>query len=222
MDNEEAGESLFQRLCAFLGVACARVQEAGSSGERRPDFLVTGTDGTNFYAEIKIVSPTPAETDLIGRTLRGEAVVTGGTPGDRVREFIRKANKQLRAVCRDGYPGVLVIFNPEIFLRWHTDPYFVLTAMRGLDVVDVQVPLDPSVQPEFGQLRSGPKRRMTPTDNTTTAAILCPIEKGFGQWQVPVYHNRHAVRRLPISSLEHHAVSHWSMSADERTWTRVE
>jgi len=40
-------------------------------------------------------------------------------------------------------PATLFVFNPEFVLRRHSEPYAVLTAMRGLDVVDVQLSRDP-------------------------------------------------------------------------------
>jgi hypothetical protein len=216
----ESGEAMFERLCAALDLTSSRVAAASILGKRRPDFLVEGMDGTVFYAEVKTISPNTDEADMILRNRRGEVVSAGGTPGERVRSLIGKANGQLKAM-EDGRPGVLVVFNPEIFLRWHTDPYFILTAMRGLDVVDVRVPLDPRHPPQFGELRSGPKKRMTPDANTSTAAVICPIEVGIDEWRVDAFHNHHATIPLPPAALLHECVHHWWMSDDERAWRQL-
>ena len=110
------------------------------------------------------------------------------------------------------------MFNPELFLRRHTDPYSILTAMRGLDVVDVQVPHDPRLSPRFGALRSGPRKKMTATDNTSTSAIACPVQVAGHEWHVDLFHNRHAARSFQAASLAGAGIKHWIVADDERDW----
>ena len=211
---EESGEAMFERMCSALGLEAKRIPESAAQRQKSPDFEVVGLDGTAFHAEVKTVSPSPEEAEYIQAVYRGEVRVSGGTPGDRMRELIAKANKQLKAVADHGWPGTLVVFNPELLLKWHTEAYSILTAMRGLDVVDVTVPLDPGVPPSFGPLRAGPRKRMTADANTTTAAIVCPREISSGNWEVDVYHNRHAARVLPFAALDHLCVRQWVLTAD--------
>lgn len=218
----ESGEEMFERYARELGIGTERIAEASERSERRPDFLVRGTNGAKFYAEVKLISPNKEEAEMILRAEAGEVVGTGGTPGERLRGLIGKANGQLKAVAVDGIPGVLVVLNPEIFISWHTDPYCVLTAMRGLDVVPVFVPPDPAQSPRFGELRSGPGKLMTQAANTSTAAVVCPIEVDRGVWRTNVYHNRHAARLLPPSALAGEHVYHWRISDDERNWAPME
>jgi hypothetical protein len=217
----ESGEVMFERLCAALSLASSKIPEAASKNESRPDFKVLGTDGSSFLAEVKLISPSRSEAHDISRFERGEIVLMGGTPGDRLRDLIGKANRQLRALSARGLPGVLVVFNPRLLLRWHTDPYSMLTTMRGLDVVDVKVPVDPRTAPALGPLRSGPKKQMTATSNTSTAAVICPHEEERDRWIVNVYHNRHAKRTFPVEALTHHSVQHWRLSDDERDWVEI-
>jgi hypothetical protein len=75
---EESGERMFERLCETLGLTARRIAEAGSAGEKRPDFEVIGTDGTAFHAEVKIISPNREESELLERFDRGEIFVMGG------------------------------------------------------------------------------------------------------------------------------------------------
>ncbi|MCA1791698.1 MAG: hypothetical protein LC667_18155 [Thioalkalivibrio sp.] len=212
---------MFERFSRVLGLEATRIPEASSVGERRPDFAVIGTNGTPFHAEVKLISPTREESEYIRRFADGEIFGMDGTPGARLRGLIAKANNQLKALASRGLPGALVVFNPEPLLHWHTDPYFVLTAMRGLDVVDVSVPMNPHESPAFGPLRSGPNKRMTRSDNTSTAAVICPREVGADEWLVDVYHNRFAARPLPATALAHSFVQHWYISDDEREWSKA-
>lgn len=217
-ESGNAGEEMFERLCAHLALRATRIEEVSHMGERRPDYEVVGNDGALFIAEVKAITPNAEELADIARLARREIFATSFTPGGRMRQLIRAANGQLRALADMG-PGALFIFNPEVTLRLHTDPYAVLTAMRGFDVVDVAVPRDPGQPPVFGELRSGAGQRMTPRDNTSTSAIVTPIEVAPDEWHVSVFHNRFAARKIPISAIRGDSVKHWFISADERDWT---
>jgi hypothetical protein len=217
---EETGEQLFERLCTRFGLGHTRISEAAKAGEQRPDYRVIGTDGSEFVAEVKLVTPTSEEARDIERIHRGEIFVTGATPGERLRRLIGKANQQLKALAEKS-PGILFVFNPEFLLRRHTEPYAVLTAMRGLDVVDVQVPRDPRLSPQFGSLRSGPGKKMTEDANTSTSAVVCPVETRDGEWHVDVYHNRFAARQLCVSALQGETLKHWEIADNERDWAQI-
>lgn len=216
----ESGEDLFERFCTSLGLRHERIAEAEEQGMQRPDYRVVGSDGTRFVAEVKLITPSVEEARDIARVLRGEIVANGGTPGERMRGLIGRANQQLKALGDDA-PGLLVVFNPEFILRRHTDPYAILTAMRGLDTIDVHLPRDPREAPVFGDLRSGGRKKMTASDNTSTSAIVCPEESALGEWRVRVYHNRFAVRPMDLGSLRGTSVVHFRIAGDERDWTPV-
>jgi hypothetical protein len=213
----ESGEEMFERLCAKFGLRFSRVEEASEDGERRPDYTLFGTDGSALVAEVKTVTASAEEARAIERTLRGEIFARGGKPGERLRRLIAKGNEQLKVIAGNN-PGLLVVFNPDPFLGRHTESYSVLTAMRGLDVIDVQIPRDPTVSPEFGPVRSGPGKRMTENANTSTSAIVCPVEVQGGEWHVNVFHNRYAAKRLAAASLDLPGFHHWDIAQDEREW----
>lgn len=214
----ETGEQLFERFCSALALRHERIAEAAADGEQRPDYQVIGRDGTKFVAEVKLVTPSDEEARDIARVYSGEVFASGGTPGERMRRFISKANRQLRALGA-ARPGVLVVFNPEFLLRRHTDPYSILTAMRGFDTIDVHVPPDPREHPVFGALRSGKAKKMTASDNTSTSAVICPTEVADGVWSTGVYHNRFAAHPLPVAAIQDAHVVHFRIADDERDWT---
>lgn len=217
----DPGELFFTKLCAATQLACERIKEASHIGEKRPDFRVVGTDGSTFVAEVKTFAPNSKERGELRRKEAGEIVVYGGEPGERLRRTIRRANRQLRTLTAGKLPGVLVVFTTEVHLRWHTDPYSVLTAMRGLDVVPVHVPADPTMQPTFGEVRSGPGKQMTADANTSTSAIVCPRSLDDVEWEVHVFHNSHAATPLPTSALSRAQFRHWRIADNERDWIEV-
>jgi hypothetical protein len=134
-----------------------------------------------------------------------------------MRRLIKSANQQLRTLESD-LPGLLVVFITHWHLRRHVDPYAILTAMRGLDVVDVEVPVDPKEAPVFGSVRSGPKKQMTEDHNTSTSAIACATQLSEAEWGLDVFHNRFATRPLPTKALQGPHVRHWRIRTDEREW----
>jgi hypothetical protein len=69
-----------------------RIPEAN---ERRPDYKIY-TNGTRIIAEIKQIDPNEAEKGLEKRQRKGEVVIFGATPGERIRRALRAANPQLK------------------------------------------------------------------------------------------------------------------------------
>jgi hypothetical protein len=215
----ESGEEMFERVCNRLGWTFSRIEEASRAAQQRPDYRVIGSDGSAFIAEVKTIMPNADEARDIARFERGEVFATGGTPGHRMRRLIASANQQLKALAA-GVPGLLVVFNPEILLHRHTDPYSILTAMRGLDVIDVEVPRDMRESPRFGELRSGPGKKMTTDANTSTSAVVCPSEVAKDEWTIGVYHNRHAIKPLSMDAMSGPSIAHLCIASDERQWVR--
>lgn len=206
-------ELLFGELCSACSIEYERVAEATVQGERRPDFTIR-LSGHAVVVEIKQFDPNDDELRAHQALMRGEVVVSGTTPGDRVRKAIQSAAPQLRSLSRGELPAMLVVYNNVLSSRQHTDPYAIATAMNGLDVVPVLVPMDPSISPVFQDVRSGPKRKMTENANTTISAVGVLVRDENGQPFLHAYHNRFA--RHPISPewARHARISHWRAPSD--------
>ena len=211
-------ESSFERFCETNRLSFQRIATASDDGESRPDYQVTGHDATILFAEIKEVTPNTEEREHQRLILEGKVGSFSTTPGARMREYVAKANPQLRSLTRGTAPGLLVIYNDNPFLRHHTEPYAILTAMRGLDVVPVIVPKDPRLAPQFLDVRPGPKKKMTPLANTSISAIVTIDQRPEYAWVATVYHNRHAACPLPLSALVGESFNHLRMTEDERDW----
>jgi hypothetical protein len=115
---------------------------------------------------------------------RGEVVVLAATPGGKLRPAIREANRQLKQLLEGrAIPTILVVYN-NTECSLHTQPYAVMTAMQGLDVVDVVVPAQPGEPLRWGAVRSGGAgRAMRPDANTSTSAVAVLVvlnPKEFG------------------------------------------
>jgi hypothetical protein len=213
-----SSEILFAALCAGHGLIAESVPTASNLGEQRPDYRVTDREGRVFFAEVKEVQPNPEETHQLTEALAGRVGAFGTTPGARLREYIGVANRQLRAVTAGQVPALLVVYNTEFFLRHHSEPYAVLTAMRGLDVIPVEVPQDARIAPRFGDVRPGPGRAMRPDANRNISAIAVVTPGPTTGWAVAVYHNRFAACPFPVSSFTGTSITHYDIGPDEHHW----
>jgi hypothetical protein len=197
-------EQLFEAFCEQIAVEWRRVPEAR---KRRPDYEIY-TNNTRIIAEIKQTDPNEEEKNLEKRQRKGEAVVFGTTPGERIRRALRAANPQLKQLSCGKLPALLIMYNNSP-CSLHTDPYSVMTAMRGIDMIPVSVPKDNSVSPTFGDPLSGQERGMRPDANTTVSAIAVLRAVSPGHCHLDVYHNRFARTPLGGDLLRHPSVCHF-------------
>ena len=201
-----------------------RIPTADALGHQRPDYMVRsrGRRARRVLVEVKQVGPSRAEQPMVREFERTGRVEMQGTPGERIRNAIKKAGPQLRAMNDGRGPALIVIYDAyPLGSSLHTDPYSVLTAMRGLDVIDVQVPRDPSAPPIWGALRPGPGRRMTPTANTSISGIALLRHDGPRALRLDVFHNRFAAVPLRLVDLAGGRVRHFRMRRDLNDWEPV-
>lgn len=213
---------LFEAFCREHGIMFSPVPEAL---DRRPDYELK-IDGHLILAEVKQLDPNKEELAAIKRQARGEQVILSSEPGGRLRGAIHSANKQFKALLKVRpvpIPTILVVYN-NTPCALHTEAYAVMTAMRGLDVVDVEVPVDRGERPRFVGSGPGPKRGMQPTKNrsTSTIGVLTDVDS----IHLDVYHNEHAVSKLVPSLLRFPGVKQFrlpegSLSSFETQWREV-
>jgi hypothetical protein len=92
--------------------------------------------------------------------------------------------------------------------------------MRGLDEVPVSIPWDTAESPTFGPTRPGPKKKLTPSANTSISAIAV-IDVPEEAPQLTVYHNPYSAVRLEPEELSGSDVRHVRMKPDESGWDLV-
>ena len=155
----------------------------------------------------------------------------GGKPGHRLRQVIPKANNQLKALGQSD-PGMVVVYN-RTPCTLHDDPYAVLTAMRGVDVIEYYVPTDQG-SPFPIRERLGPGKKLTPEMNTSVSCIAVlrecfdgvaipfglsgpesPDTAGDREYALAVYHNPFAKHPLDPGRLVGSRVSHYRMKEDQ-------
>ena len=223
-ENQKAGrtgslvtksEALFVELCEVIGWAIERLSEAGP-GIPNPDFLLQACDGTSIVVEIKQFDPNREEREELEKLEVGGLAQFSTKPGKRVRKAIKKATPQVKARGAGSTPAMLVVFDATGF-RIHDDPYAILTAMRGLDVVPVLRADDTDGPVKFGNRRPGPEKRMTANMHTSISGIAALRQTQNGL-SLDIYHNDFAKCPINSSALIGARVRHWRMRRDEMEW----
>lgn len=214
-------EHVFRLFCRQRDIACARVETSRILGERRPDFRVRRPHQRSVIVEVKQVEPNAAERAAIvaGNAVR-RWIMPNVVPGDRIRKAIGNAVPQLRTLTRGRYPSILMMYDTFPGRSNHTDPHSVLTAMRGVDVIDVEVPADPRDRPRFGPIRPGPGQKLRADANTTISAIGLMLRQSQRRITVAVFHNRHAKVPLRVADLRGSNVLHFDLAPDLSCWVR--
>jgi hypothetical protein len=221
MDDLTLSEQLFEEFCRSASITCERILPSAVAGARSPDYRIRDQVGDAVIVEVKQFDPSPEEKKEIEAWLAGKVVVRGGVPGARLREVIDRANVQLKTISKGQLPGLLVIYNNVLGDRHHTDPYAILTAMRGLDVVPVVVPKDPRQSPTFLPSRPGPKKKLRADANTHISAIAVLERIEDEQFRFIVYHNPHARKPINAQGFVGQHIHHLMMRGDQSDWERA-
>ncbi len=71
-----------------------------------------------------------------------------------------------------------------------------MTAMYGINLVDMLEPASLNLSPTFGGTRFGAGREMRADVNTSTSAVAVLRDIDINDFQLAIYHNRHATSQL--------------------------
>lgn len=183
-------EQLFEEFCRQHGIRYKRLPPAN---HRTPDY-VAYVPRRKIVVEVKEISPNSNERRAHELARQGQFVITSSTPGERVRGKISDAIPQLKSATKGRFPGLLVLLDTG-FAADHTNSYNIMVAMHGLETHYLSVPhaiAEPITLLDKG---FGPRRKTTPTSNTSLSAIAV-----FNQFDDPpsvtVFHNPYA--RVPL------------------------
>ena len=212
-------ESLFKDLCAISKWVAVKIPESRRAKQRRADFFVYRWPWHVMVAEIKQFDATSEERSILQRRATGQVVAFGGEPGQRVRSAIADGAGQLRATTRGWLPGLLVVHD-NTGLDFHAQPYHVLAAMFGLEVVQIAPPETAGRKWRFLGIKFGPKRKTTPEHNRSVSAVAILYSSDDSAPHLDVFHNPHSVRRLAASRWLSSRVRHFLLGEPDQEGRR--
>ena len=199
--GQTVGEAAFERFCDRApGYECRRVKPGPG---KTPDYIVR-------IGDQKII----AEVKEVGRE------INEGKVGDAVRRMIHKANRQLKALTEERYPGICVLYDPFSLFQ-DSGPMgsvHIRAAMYGYHTLGLSNPMNPAEPPQVVGEWAGRERTTTPTKHTTTSAV-CVLRLDS---QLLVYHNRFAAIPIDPLVMAFEGVFQFRISEDMLNWSPVE
>jgi hypothetical protein len=190
--QKTASETAFEQFCTERTVRWQPIPTEGPAGLKTPDYFIYPAD-ERIAAEVKEIQPNAAEQDQERKFKETGWSTFGATVGDRARSIISTAAKQFRVKAKGQCPAIIVIYNPGLLLRHHTESHAIKAAMYGFDTIILGLSTDMREKPYVLDRKSGPRRKMTDRDNTTISAVAVLDSIGL-----TLYHNVFAA--LPLRS----------------------
>ena len=191
--NRTKSEHLFEEFCKQSSIHCERIPE---TDHRTPDYCVN-VSSVDVICEVKEVELSKEEIEAEAALKRGEFKSISSTVGAKVRQQIDSGYPQIKAYAKGSCPGVLVLWKPHLIPR-HLDTHHVRAAMYGFDTIVLSVPNNTPVPPKVLDRKSGPKKRVTKTQNRSLSAIAVLRKTSDGDAvECRIYHNQHAATPLP-------------------------
>jgi hypothetical protein len=182
-------ETLFEEARARLGLTCRRIRTAARP---RPDYKVSGAIG-RIVAEVKEVGANPTDKEYerqratLGRSF-------GGISLGRLRPLVSDANKQLRLWAMRGIPGVVALYDTNIF-QLYTEDHHVRSLFGDPAIAvslgggNVERPAQDIVLPT--------NQTLTGAKNQSVSAVLVIREVYRSPTLLALFHNPYA--RLPLT-----------------------
>jgi hypothetical protein len=191
--QKTTSEIFFEQFCTQHGVRWEQIATKASDGVKTPDYAIFPKE-TKVIAEVKEVQENAAERQQREKLEEvGWSTFGSGKVGDRARDMIGTAAKQLKRMAKGKCPAIIVVYNPSFLLRHHTEPHAIKAAMYGFDTVILGLaPIHMREKPRLIDRKSGPGRKMGGQFNTTISAVA--VLDGNG---LTIYHNMFAA--LPLS-----------------------
>lgn len=205
-------ERLFEEYLCRTSIRYSRITE--SNEEKRPDYWV---DFGGFCVAVEVKQFDANKEDLKDQKAleRGEIVVSGSTPGQRLRPKITEGAKQLAPLAKGKTPAVVALYsNLPVAVTDPLDPYNIKTAMFGLEQLLLRAPEDMNDPITLVDRKFGGKRRLTEDQNTTVSGLL--VIKDKPNLEFVLYHNPYAAITLNIGTFCSFGVDEYIISSNKK------
>jgi hypothetical protein len=214
-------ETLLEQFCTQHGVRWERIATEAANGVKTPDYAIFPEE-TKVIAEVKEIQENAAERQQREQLEEvGWSAGGNGKVGDRARDIIGTAAKQLKRMAKGKCPAMIVIYNPSFLLRHHTEPHAIKAAMYGFDTIILGLaPIHMRKKPRLVDRKSGSGRKMGSQFNTTISAVA--VFDGDG---LTIYHNVFAA--IPLKTELFSGIAVWQFRLGEKqpgefdTWQEV-
>jgi hypothetical protein len=203
-------ERLFEEFCKQTSIRFERIPECQ---HRTPDYRIN-VSGIEAICEVKEIGLSKEEMEAEAASERGEVASFGRTVGSKVRQQIDSGYDQIKQYAKDHCPGILVLWESHWIPR-HLEHHQIRAAMYGFDSIVVAVPRVPSTQLKVLDRKSGPKKRVSESQNRSLSAIAAIRKSNDGDViECRIYHNKFASIPLPPEAFNFDHV--WQFKLSEK------
>lgn len=188
------------RFFRSIGIEIQKVSECS---EKTPDYHLS-PKGCSIYLEVKEIDENDEEKEIRRKVDEfGESGVYDTSPvGKRFRSKIAESNRQLKKLCVNKEPGIVLIQDVRPFVTKSLMPQEELKqAMFGDRVTWRNVPLHQNNNSSAVTADIYSRNKTTTeSKNTTVSAVALLIEHSqTGELTMLLHHNPHAKNPLPES-----------------------
>ena len=210
-------ELLFEKFCQ---VRCIPYERISPGAVKTPDYNIY-VDKTKIIIEVKEIDANAEEQQKIKEFDRQGTIIIKSRLGKRIRDKITDAAGKFKEAGQNGHPSILVLHN-KVRLYKHTSPSDILAGMYGQLYFPVSG--NPGESLKIGEMKSGPKKKMTRDVNTSISAVGVLEDSSSEDSHFSIYHNFHAKVRLdPLLLSRFNVKSYWVNDPKNPTgWVEIE
>ena len=218
-------ELKFESLCKDNMIEYRRLPE---NDQKTPDYEV-GFAGQPIAAEIKELTPNDAELEASRKISTGQLVVQESRIfGDRIRQKIESAKKQLRNHAEGKCPAVLILYDARPPFIRGIYPSELAVAMYGALTLEYNVPKDMGQPIQYHRAKFGKDSKLRTNSHTFISALGVLREMDPSpNLHLDLYHNLFADMPLPLDSLVNYpGITSYTIDPNKgdeyRDWLRIE
>ena len=118
MTQKTTSETFFEQFCTQYGVRWEQIATESTDGVKTPDYAIFPKE-TKVIAEVKEIQENAAERQQREHFEKMKCSTYGGSNklGDRARDIIGTAAKQLKRMAKGKCPAMILIYNASFLLR---------------------------------------------------------------------------------------------------------
>lgn len=215
MANKTTSELLIEQFCEINRINYKRIEP---DGKEIPDYDFT-IDNRKIVVEVKQMDPNPEESKKIEEFNTSETATIRTELGKRVRGKITDCRRKFRERTQGKHPSILVLYD-NVKYHKHTEPHDILAAMYGQPYFPVEY-LKSNVR--IGNMKHGPKRKMTESTNNSISAIGVLKKKKDGNPTLTIFHNKYSDVQLDYKLFANFSVKQYAVEDinNSMTWKEL-
>lgn len=183
-------EEIFEHFCRERNLCFQRIPEGKT---KSPDYYLQIGNVTTVV-EIKQIDANTEERQILEKSPEEWSeyeIYHWGIPGERIRNKITSATRQLKILSKGRYRTLLIVYDNIKMWPELVDEYSIRVAMYGVETALISSEAAPEGGAKILNRWYGMRKKTTAQHNTTLSAIAVMSEEE-GNVSMSIYHNWYA------------------------------